>query len=317
MICYDNRNYLLCTLQKGQIWQVPLDLNFEEGTKIAFTCNGDGHVHLTGYLIPEDEGLDELDDFEEDDLEDEEIPQLVGQKKRKAELLPKGKNDLKQVKKAKVEADEDEDDSDDDDEEIGGLEDDSDDDDDDDDLDEEDDDEEDEDEDDSDEDEEEEEAEETPVKLSKKQKQKQKQQNQQNQQQNQSQQQNKKDKTKMVNGKDAKPEKEQGKQKKNKDDSNKTEDKSEQQQPKKRTVEGGVQVEDLKVGGGAPAKAGKFISVHYVGRLKNGKKFDQTQQGEGFKFRLGKGEVIKGWDVGIVGMKVGGKRRLTIPPNMA
>ncbi|CAK9800084.1 46 kDa FK506-binding nuclear protein [Anthophora plagiata] len=51
--------------------------------------------------------------------------------------------------------------------------------------------------------------------------------------------------------------------------------------------------------------------------MKNGKKFDSTTQGTGFKFRLGKGEVIKGWDIGIVGMKVGGKRRITIPPAMA
>ena len=58
--------------------------------------------------------------------------------------------------------------------------------------------------------------------------------------------------------------------------------------------------------------------MYYEGRLKNNKKvFDKTLSGPPFKFRLGAGEVIKGWDIGIQGMKVGGKRRLTIPPHMA
>ena len=58
--------------------------------------------------------------------------------------------------------------------------------------------------------------------------------------------------------------------------------------------------------------------MYYIGRLKsNNKVFDQTTQGAGFKFRVGKGEVIKGWDVGLSGMKVGGKRQITCPPNMA
>ncbi|XP_001606442.1 46 kDa FK506-binding nuclear protein [Nasonia vitripennis] len=327
MICYDSRNYLLCTLQKDSIWQVPLDLNFQEGTKIAFTCNGDGHVHLTGYLVPEEEGFDEMDedDFDEEDAEiDEEIPTLVGPKKRKAQASPKESNAKKPAKKSKIEVDEDDDnesDSDDDEENGFGLDEDDSDDDDDveaDGMEEDDEDDDDEEEDESDDDDEEEEEQVPVITLTKKQLKQQQQQQKQNQQKEQNQQnQSKKGKEKLVNGKaDAKPEKEQGKQKKNKDNS-KSEEKQEQQQPKKRTVEGGVQVEDLKVGEGAPAKSGKFVSVYYIGRLKNGKKFDQTQQGDGFKFRLGKGEVIKGWDVGIAGMKVGGKRRLTIPPNMA
>lgn len=86
---------------------------------------------------------------------------------------------------------------------------------------------------------------------------------------------------------------------------------------KKRVVEGGVLIEERKIGNGAMAQPGKFVAVYSVGRLKNGKKIDSTLEGEGFKFRLGKGEVIKGWDVGIAGMKVGGKRRITIPSNMA
>ena len=60
------------------------------------------------------------------------------------------------------------------------------------------------------------------------------------------------------------------------------------------------------------------VAVYYEGRLqKNNKKFDQSKKGPGFKFHLGAGEVIKGWDVGVVGMKIGGKRRLTVPAHMA
>lgn len=77
-----------------------------------------------------------------------------------------------------------------------------------------------------------------------------------------------------------------------------------------------MSIEDLKVGNGQPAKPGKHVSLYYVGKLTNGKKFDSTTNGDGFKFRLGKGEVIRGWDVGVAGMKVGGKRRLTIPAAM-
>lgn len=92
----------------------------------------------------------------------------------------------------------------------------------------------------------------------------------------------------------------------------------EQQKPKlkKQVLKGGVIVEDLKEGQGEVAKPGKFVHVYYEGRLKDTKKmFDSTTKGPGFSFRIGKGEVIKGWDVGIAGMKVGGKRRITCPPN--
>lgn len=60
------------------------------------------------------------------------------------------------------------------------------------------------------------------------------------------------------------------------------------------------------------------MAVYYNGKLaKNGKQFDQTNKGPGFKFKLGQGRVIKGWDLGVPGMKVGGKRKLTIPASLA
>lgn len=76
-------------------------------------------------------------------------------------------------------------------------------------------------------------------------------------------------------------------------------------------------IEDVKVGTGTEATAGKTVTVHYVGTLTNGKKFDSSRdRGEGFTFRLGAGQVIKGWDDGVAGMKIGGVRKLTIPPEL-
>jgi FKBP-type peptidyl-prolyl cis-trans isomerase len=76
--------------------------------------------------------------------------------------------------------------------------------------------------------------------------------------------------------------------------------------------------EDLVVGTGATAEAGQDIVVHYVGRLANGTQFDSSRARlDPLDFELGAGDVIKGWDQGLPGMKVGGKRRLTIPPELA
>lgn len=76
-------------------------------------------------------------------------------------------------------------------------------------------------------------------------------------------------------------------------------------------------IEDVKVGDGPEAKAGDKVTVHYVGTLTDGKKFDSSRdRGQGFVFPLGAGRVIKGWDQGVAGMKVGGTRKLTIPPEL-
>ena len=77
---------------------------------------------------------------------------------------------------------------------------------------------------------------------------------------------------------------------------------------RKRTIKGGIVVEDLSAGNGPEAKRGKMVGMYYEGRLKsNNKKFDAILSGKPFKFRLGHGEVIKGWDLGVEGMKVGSK----------
>jgi FKBP-type peptidyl-prolyl cis-trans isomerase len=76
-----------------------------------------------------------------------------------------------------------------------------------------------------------------------------------------------------------------------------------------------TQIEDIKTGTGPEAKSGDTVSVHYVGTLTDGKKFDSSRdRGSPFSFPLGRGRVIKGWDVGVAGMQVGGVRKLTIPP---
>jgi FKBP-type peptidyl-prolyl cis-trans isomerase len=82
-------------------------------------------------------------------------------------------------------------------------------------------------------------------------------------------------------------------------------------------TESGLQIEDTVVGTGAEATKGQRVSVHYTGTLTDGKKFDSSRdRGQPFKFNLGAGEVIQGWDQGVAGMKVGGQRKLTIPPEL-
>lgn len=76
-------------------------------------------------------------------------------------------------------------------------------------------------------------------------------------------------------------------------------------------------IEELVKGKGPEAVRGKTVEVHYTGRLEDGTQFDSSVGGSPFQFRLGAGEVIEGWDRGVAGMKVGGKRRLTLPPELA
>jgi FKBP-type peptidyl-prolyl cis-trans isomerase FkpA len=81
------------------------------------------------------------------------------------------------------------------------------------------------------------------------------------------------------------------------------------------TTPSGLKYTDIQVGTGATAQSGQKVTVHYTGWLKNGQKFDSSvDRNEPFEFTLGSGMVIKGWDEGVAGMKVGGKRKLEIPP---
>ncbi|XP_053683257.1 39 kDa FK506-binding nuclear protein [Sabethes cyaneus] len=327
MLTSEENTYLLCTLGK-KTPQVSLDLNFDEGDQISLSTKGEGIVHLTGYLVPSEADFMDSDDEdgEEEEVEaDEEMLEVPVQKEKervakkvaakviKHEVnakpgaedeedemdetfeLPKGAQ--KKKNKQQKGGDEEEDSDDDDDDESD--EDNSDDSEEDDELndskadegkDEEedsDDDDEDDEEDDSNEEDDSEDEQPPAAKVAKLEK---------------------------------KPSKQNGIEQNGKASSKelKKDEKQKQGQPKTRTLQGGLTVEDIAVGSGAEAKPGKKVAVYYEGRLKkNNKVFDSTTKGAGFKFALGRGEVIKGWDLGVSGMKVGGKRRLTVPHQLA
>ena len=83
-------------------------------------------------------------------------------------------------------------------------------------------------------------------------------------------------------------------------------------------MDDGLKIGDIVVGTGSEARAGNLITAHYIGTLEDGTKFDSSyDHGGALQFTLGAGQVIAGWDQGLVGMKVGGKRKLTIPPALA
>ncbi|TFK44817.1 hypothetical protein BDQ12DRAFT_673624 [Crucibulum laeve] len=114
-------------------------------------------------------------------------------------------------------------------------------------------------------------------------------------------------------GEEAEDKKDGKKDKKDKKDKKEAADK-----PKvvEREIAGGIKIKDTKVGTGPAAKKGNTVSMRYIGKLTNGKVFDSNTKGKPFTFHLGRGEVIKGWDEGILGMQVGGERKLTLPPAM-
>jgi peptidylprolyl isomerase len=87
--------------------------------------------------------------------------------------------------------------------------------------------------------------------------------------------------------------------------------------PRERVSESGLRITDLKLGDGAEARSGQTVIVNYRGTLENGKEFDSSYGRGPFSFPLGGGRVIKGWDEGVAGMQVGGKRKLVIPPDLA
>jgi FKBP-type peptidyl-prolyl cis-trans isomerase FkpA len=83
------------------------------------------------------------------------------------------------------------------------------------------------------------------------------------------------------------------------------------------SLDSGLEIADLVMGSGTDAAAGRPVTVHYTGWLTDGRKFDSSRdRGRPFTFNLGAGQVIRGWDDGVVGMKVGGRRRLVIPPDL-
>ncbi|XP_066994492.2 46 kDa FK506-binding nuclear protein [Anabrus simplex] len=354
MLDIENQEYILCNLHKHKGIQCQLDLNFRTGSKIAFFSSGKSRVHLTGYVIEdEDEDSGLTGDVSDEELEEEEetspvkdkkklVNSNVPQNKRKSDGLLT-KSDTKKAKISimnQVDSDDDDDDDEDDDDDLVaqfGESDES------------------EDELSGEESEEEEEEEDdesddmvtTQVQKTPDMKKKDKQNktpnktpmekmNNLNKTKTPVDNQEQKKKKKSINPQEGTPKTpgvtgdENGKHhptphpsKKNKkklDESPAVESPKPDQSPTlvKKTLQGGVNIHDIKVGNGPVAKSGKRVTVYYVGRLKqNNKQFDATTQGPGFKFQLGGGEVIKGWDIGVAGMRVGGKRRIICPPHMA
>ncbi|XP_017031490.1 39 kDa FK506-binding nuclear protein isoform X1 [Drosophila kikkawai] len=294
----ETEKFIVATVSKA-IPQAPLDLNFSKGDQITFNTEGDATVSLLGYLH-------DIDSDDEDD-EDYTIENLL------KDTAKQNKNGKKAGAQAEDEEDEDEDDEDEDGEEEEEDDDDSR-------LiqeyesflengDEDDDDDDDEDEDESAEEEDsddEEEVEQPKAKVAKL-----------------SPEANAKKGAKEQNGvakkeKESKTPQNQKTKAEAKKEQPKAKEQTSKQQLGERTITGGVKIVDVFPGKGEEAKPGKRVSVYYIGRLQsNNKTFDSLLKGKGFKFALGGGEVIKGWDVGVAGMKVGGKRRITCPPHMA
>ncbi|XP_055325449.1 46 kDa FK506-binding nuclear protein-like [Sitodiplosis mosellana] len=312
----DDTDHLIANVNR-QTSHVRLDLAFTEGETVAFYSKGNGTVHLSGYLIPDEDDFGDLpfgDGEEEEEDSDEGVEAPAAAKKRKE------KGNMKQIKVGNEEDEEEDEDDDDesDDLDFDGLNQELEDEDldeeegsDDEDDDEDDDDEEDEDDDDEeDEEDSDDEVQAPPAKQAKFDK---------NAKQNG-----------LTNGKAAKKEndpkqknqqKQQQQQQQKNQKQEKQEQKNQQNQPQKstpKTLAQGVIIEDLRVGRGPEATPGRKVSVYYEGRLKsNNKVFDSTKAGNGFQFSLGRGEVIRGWDIGVAGMKVGSKRRIICPPAVA
>ncbi|KAK3837204.1 MAG: hypothetical protein JOS17DRAFT_733471 [Linnemannia elongata] len=312
-VSVNSKSQVLCSLIPGSVDQQKLDVAFAEGEEITFSVTGDNIVHLSGNYLPDtgaqDGDEDDYDEEDEDDMyggydQDDDGNIVISQgTKRLADLIGDEDEDEDSEDDPDFtgeDDEEDEDDSDDDDDEEnsnpnaaqaeGDSEEDEDD--------EEDDDEEngadddeDEDDDDEEDDSEDDEVEEPePVKKeaappTKKQK-------------------VSEEKTIPVKPKqEATPAKAKAKE--------------EPKKAHKKTLPNGLMIEDTKAGEGARAKSGKKIGMRYIGRLENGKVFDKNTSGKPFSFKLGAGEVIKGWDLGIQGMQLNGERRLTIPPALA
>ncbi|KAF9925964.1 peptidylprolyl isomerase fpr4 [Linnemannia zychae] len=322
-VSVNNKSQVLCSLIPGKIEQQKLDVAFAEGEEITFSVTGDNAIHLSGNYLPDTNGAgDDEEDYEEEEEDvydrydrDEDGNIVISEgTKRLADLIGDEDEDEDSEDDPDFtgDDDEDEDDSDDDDDEdnaaayVGQAEDDED--------------EDDEEEDDEEENDEEEEAEEEVEEEEAE---------EEEDSDNDEIEENEDDDGDSDEDEDSEPEPvkvEAPAAKKQKISEEKAfpikshqEDikKGESKKANKKTLPNGLIIEDTRVGEGARAKSGKKVGMRYIGRLENGKVFDKNTSGKPFTFKLGAGEVIKGWDLGIQGMQLGGQRHLTIPPTLA
>ncbi|KAI8142812.1 hypothetical protein BJV82DRAFT_614384 [Fennellomyces sp. T-0311] len=292
----DKNDFVLCSLTPEKTEQQPLDITFVEGEEVTFTAKGSNTIHLTGNYIFDDE------DDEAGAANISDIAALLNERR--------GLVDDEAEVSGEDSSDEDEEDEMHEDEDM----------------------EEDEDE------EEEEEEEEEAVKPAKKDKKRPAEAEQdkpskkakadeaaQKQQELKKQQEQKKAeelKKKQEQKKAEELKKKQQEQKKAEELKKKQEKKKQEEakkaEPQIKKLPNGLVIEEVELGEGTEvAKAGRKVGMRYIGKLLNGKVFDKNISGRPFFFNLGRGEVIKGWDIGVAGMKMGGSRKLTIPAALA
>lgn len=279
LLTIENKSFVLCSLTPGNIEQQPLDLTISEGEEVTFETTGENEVHLTGnFIMVDDESSD--DEINEEDMDGLDLSDVTPEQLQ--ELIDQGMLDPEDLMDDEDDVDYDSDDAEAD-SRIKEIT-------------------------------EEEEAEmkaeaemdgvEPEIKIKK--------------------QANKKSKRKNSVGETdeevaaATAELSLNKKVK-KEKKAKTEEDVKPKKEKKTTKQlaGGLVVETKKEGAGNGAKKGQRVGMYYIGKLTNGKVFDQNTKGKPLWFRLGAGEVIKGWDNGISGMKKGEERRLTIPAPLA
>ncbi|KAJ1721763.1 peptidylprolyl isomerase fpr3 [Coemansia erecta] len=303
LVTVDGKQFTLCSLTPASIEQQTLDITFTEGEEITFETQGDNAVHLTGNFV--NEMIDDDDSEDEDDDEDvainggavdltvtDEEMELLKSMEREGLINPGILGQIGMEEESDSDADYDSDDAETDgrirevtsDEELELVA-----------------------------EAEAEEEEEEPVKIKIKD------------------QAAKKDLRKEIKKeikKEAEKEAKKEAQKEAKADkkrkaeaaeaaSAKQQKQEKDKKPATKDLGGGLTALIQKEGTGAGAKNGQRIGMYYIGKLTTGRVFDQNTRGKPFWFRLGAGEVIRGWDKGILGMKKGGERRLTIPANLA
>ncbi|KAJ2832740.1 peptidylprolyl isomerase fpr3 [Coemansia erecta] len=289
VLTVDDKSFVLCSLTPGAIEQQTLDIGLTEGEEITFETQGNNEVHLTGNFIADDMDSDydsdeeESDEMDLSDLSPEELKELIDEGLIDPETL------LEDMEDEDYDSDDAEADmrireitEEDEEEMIEDLE-------------------------------SEEEPVPVPVPEVKIKKQAKKAELKRKAEEEEA------AKTKKPKAKKEEPKKPKKVKEEVKEEPKKTKEEAKKEAKKAKSIElqGGVVAEVKKEGAGAGVKKGARVGMYYIGKLTTGKVFDQNTKGKPFWFRLGAGEVIKGWDIGIVGMKKGGERRLTIPAAMA